>query len=170
MIKEIMQLGAPVLREMAKPVVLNADTEIIIQNMKDTLANTQGVGIAAPQIGVSAQIMIIASRPTQRYPNAPFMPPTVMLNPSFKPLSDIKEKGWEGCLSIPSIRALVPRYTMIEVQYLNEQGEFIKIELSDFTARVFQHEYDHLIGKVFLDNIETTLDIISETEYFKLIA
>ena len=170
MIKEIMKLGAPVLRGIAKPVVLNAETKVIIENMKDTLANTQGVGIAAPQIGVSAQIMIIASRPTERYPNAPFMPPTVMLNPCFKALSEQKIKGWEGCLSIPSIRALVPRYTAIEVEYLNEQGETVILQLFDFTARVFQHEYDHLIGKVFLDSIETTLDIVSETEYFKLIA
>lgn len=167
MIKEIMQLGSPVLREIAKPVGLNAETLVIIENMKDTLANTQGVGIAAPQIGVSVQIMIIASRPTARYPNAPFMPQTVMLNPSFKALSGIKEKGWEGCLSVPSIRALVPRYTEIEVQYMNESGEIVTLLLNDFAARVFQHEYDHLIGRVFLDSIESTFDIISETEYFK---
>lgn len=169
MIKDIMQLGAAVLRDIAKPVLLTADTFAIIKNMQDTLANTQGVGIAAPQIGVSAQIIIIASRPTQRYPNAPLMPPTVMLNPSFKPLSEQKEKGWEGCLSVPNIRALVPRYTAIEVEYINEQGETIKTALFDFAARVFQHEYDHLIGRVFLDNIETTLDIVAESEYLKLI-
>lgn len=170
MIKAIMQLGAPVLREIAKPVRLNAETLAIIDDMKASLANTQGVGLAAPQIGVSVQIMIIASRPTARYPNAPFMPETVMLNPSFNALSNSKEKGWEGCLSIPSIRALVPRYTEIEVQYMDESGEIITLLLNDFAARVFQHEYDHLIGRVFLDSIESTFDIISETEYFKLIA
>jgi peptide deformylase len=97
------------------------------------------------------------------------MPATVMINPSFHALSEQKEKGWEGCLSIPSIRALVPRYTAIKIDYLDEQGNEQTAELHDFVARVFQHEFDHLQGKVFLDSVENNQDIIAESEYFKLI-
>ena len=97
------------------------------------------------------------------------MPATVMINPGFSPLSTHKEKGWEGCLSIPSIRALVPRYTAIKIHYLDEQGTEQNAELHDFVARVFQHECDHLQGKVFLDSVENNQDIVAESEYFKLV-
>jgi peptide deformylase len=137
--------------------------------MHNTLASTQGVGIAAPQISVSKQIIIIASRPNARYPNAPLMQATVMINPSFEALSETKQKGWEGCLSVPSIRALVPRYTAIKTHYTDEQGNGQIAELNDFVARVFQHEFDHLEGKVFLDRVDTNQDIFSESEYLKLV-
>lgn len=93
-----------------------------------------------------------------------------MINPQFAALSDVKQKGWEGCLSIPGIRALVPRYSEIEITYTNEQSERVVLVLTDFVARVFQHEYDHLDGKVYLDSIESTLDIVAESEYLKLFA
>ncbi|MEQ1528649.1 MAG: peptide deformylase [Methylococcales bacterium] len=171
-IREIAQLGAKVLRQIAVAVdeVDNIETRHIIADMHATLAATQGVGLAAPQIGESKRILIVASRPTERYPSAPLMPPTVMINPSFQPLSAAKEKGWEGCLSIPGIRALVPRYRQIAVTYSNEQGEPVSITLTDFVARVFQHEYDHLDGKVYLDSVENNVDIMAETEYLKLSA
>ena len=108
-IVEIAQLGAKVLRLHAEPIidVHSAETSRLIKKLQDTLASTEGVGIAAPQISISKQIIIIASRPTLRYPQAPVMKPTVMINPSFTVLSEIKEKDWEGCLSIPGIRAPV---------------------------------------------------------------
>jgi peptide deformylase len=169
-VREIAQLGAKVLRLQAQPVTDVHSDEIrqIIVAMHTTLASTQGVGIAAPQISESLQIMIVASRPTVRYPNAPFMPPTVMINPRFQALSEHKEKGWEGCLSVPSIRALVPRYTAIKIHYLNEQGDEQTAELDGFVARVFQHELDHLQGKVFLDSVESNQDIFAESEYLKI--
>jgi len=169
-VREIAQLGATVLRLHAQPVVdvHSLETQHIITALRTTLASTEGVGIAAPQIGESKQIMIVASRPTARYPHAPFMPPTVMINPRFVALDEHKEKGWEGCLSVPSIRALVPRYTAIDIHYVNEQGEELTVQLTDFVARVFQHEFDHLVGKVFLDSVESNQDIIAESEYFKL--
>lgn len=169
-IREIAQLGAKVLRNHALAVADVQCDEIrqIIAAMRTTLASTQGVGIAAPQIGESVQIIIVASRPTARYPNAPLMQPTVMINPGFQVLSEITEKGWEGCLSVPSIRALVPRFTTIKVSYMDEQGEQQSIELTGFVARVFQHEYDHLQGKVFLDRVENNQDIFAESEYLKL--
>ena len=170
-IREIAQLGASVLRQHAQLVtdVHNDEIRQIIAAMHATLANTQGVGIAAPQISISKRIIIVASRPTARYPHAPLMQPTVMINPSFEAQNEYKEKGWEGCLSVPSIRALVPRYTAIKIDYIDEQGNQQTLELRDFVARVFQHEFDHLQGKVFLDRVESNQDIFAESEYLKLL-
>jgi peptide deformylase len=165
-------LGAEVLRLRAEPVaeVDSADNREVIAAMKATLANTQGVGLAAPQIGVSRRIVIIASRPTPRYPKAPLMEPTVMINPTFTALSEATEKDWEGCLSIPGIRALVPRFKDIRIDYSDERGNSIEARLQDFIARVFQHEFDHLNGLVFLDRVESNRDIFSESEYLKLLS
>jgi peptide deformylase len=167
---EIAQLGAKVLRQHAEIVeqVNSSDIRQIIEDMQAALAITQGVGLAAPQISQLKRIIIVASRPTTRYPTAPLMNPTVMINPVFEALSDDKEKDWEGCLSIPGIRALVPRYKAIQAQYIDQQGNFVEQMLEDFVARVFQHEVDHLEGKIYLDRVESTADIISESEYFKL--
>jgi peptide deformylase len=96
------------------------------------------------------------------------MEPTVMINPEFEALSDHKEKDWEGCLSIPGIRALVPRYREILIRYTDQQGEWVELRLDGFVARIFQHEYDHLEGRVYLDSVEDNRDIVSESEYFKL--
>lgn len=169
-ISVIAQLGAPVLRLQAQPVinVQNAETQQIIETMQATLSATQGVGIAAPQISISKQIIIIASHPTPRYPSAPLMEPIVMINPACQKLSDTLEKDWEGCLSIPGIRALVPRYKEILVSYTDQQGEFVKTRLEGFIARIFQHEFDHLHGKVYLDRVENNKEIFSEREYFKV--
>jgi peptide deformylase len=169
-ISEIAQLGAKVLRLQAQAVTDFQGDEIqqIIETLQDTLATTQGVGIAAPQINVSKRIIIIASRPTPRYPSAPLIEPTVMINPSFQTLSDTREKDWEGCLSIPGIRALVPRYTEILITYSNQQGGLMEARLEGFVARVFQHEFDHLEGKVYLDRVEDNRDIYAESEYFKI--
>ena len=93
--------------------------------------------------------------------------PTIMINPSYQPCSQRQEKGWEGCLSIPSIRALVPRYLEISVNYTNPQGEAVSTRLDGFVARVFQHEFDHLEGLVYLDRVEDNRDIVSESEYFR---
>ena len=169
-ISEIAQLGATVLRLQAQAVTDFQDDEIqqIIETLQHTLATTQGVGIAAPQISISKRIIIIASRPTLRYPSAPLMEPTVMINPAFQALSDTKEKDWEGCLSIPGIRALVPRHKKILINYTNQHGVLVEARLEGFVARVFQHEFDHLEGKVYLDRVEDNRDIFAESEYFKI--
>ncbi|MGZ5050613.1 MAG: peptide deformylase [Methylobacter sp.] len=170
-IREIAQLGSEVLRLQAEAVtdVHSAEIRLIIEAMRSTLASTQGVGIAAPQINESKQIIIIASRPTLRYPSAPKIEPTVMINPCFSPLSEAREKDWEGCLSIPGIRALVPRYRDISIRYIDQQGEAVESELSGFVARIFQHEFDHLEGKTYLDRVENNIDIFAESEFIKLI-
>jgi len=171
-VREIAQLGMDVLRCKAKEVssIHSDEMQTVISDLFTTLANTNGVGIAAPQISESWRIMIIASRPSERYPYAPDMEPTLMLNPSFKPLSKAQEKDWEGCLSIPGIRAKVPRFTRIKVSYTNAAGELISQNLEDFVARVFQHEYDHLDGLVYLDRVENNRDIISEAVFTQLMA
>lgn len=169
-IREIAQLGDCVLRLQARPVAdaSSAESREVIAAVKATLASTQGVGLAAPQIGASLRIVIVASHPTSRYPNAPSMEPTVMINPVFDTISDVTEKDWEGCLSIPGIRALVPRFKDIRIGYTDEWGLPVETTLQGFIARVFQHEFDHLNGLVFLDRVEHNRDIFSESEYFKL--
>jgi peptide deformylase len=168
---EIAQLGNKILRQKAQIVVDVHDDEVlrIIEAMQSTLAATSGVGIAAPQISESKQIIIMASRPTPRYPSAPLMEPTVMINPGFQVLSNIQEKDWEGCLSIPGIRALVPRYQEILIHYTDLQGGLVEARLSGFVARIFQHEVDHLEGKTYLDRVENNADIFAESEFLKLI-
>ncbi len=168
---EIVQLGDQVLRLQAEAVVDVHDADIvrIIESMQTTLAATSGVGIAAPQISESKRIIIMASRPTPRYPSAPLMEPTVMINPGFEILSETREKDWEGCLSIPGIRALVPRYREIKIRYTDQQGGSVETRLSGFVARIFQHEVDHLEGKTYLDRVESNTDIFAESEFVKLV-
>lgn len=165
----IAQLGAEVLRLTAQPITdFHApETRALICALKDTLANSEGVGLAAPQIGYSQRAIIVASRPNRRYPYAPDMLPTVMLNPSFRPVSDVQEPGWEGCLSIPGIRALVPRFAHIAVSYWDENGLAVNTQFNGFVARVFQHEHDHLDGLVYLDRVASNRDIVAESEFFK---
>lgn len=170
-VREIVQLGADVLRMHAQRVqdIYASDIQEIIGDLFVTLASTNGVGLAAPQISASWRMIVIASRPSVRYPYAPEMEPTLMINPSFESLDDVREKNWEGCLSIPGIRAKVPRYSHIKVTYINASGGAVTQVLEGFVARVFQHEYDHLDGLVYLDRVESNKDIISETEFLKII-
>jgi peptide deformylase len=125
------------------------------------------VGIAAPQVYEPLRLFIIASRPNARYPQAPAMEPTAIINPEILWASDEKEKGWEGCLSIPGLRGLVPRHTRIGVRYLTCSGNVAEVEYAGFLALVFQHEFDHLQGLVFVDRLESTLDLVTEKEYLR---
>lgn len=170
-ILEIIQLGNPLLRTKAQFVENIQDRQIqkLINSLIATVNQANGVGIAAPQVAHSDRLFIVASRPNPRYPNAPEMEPTAMINPRILAHSSEIVKGWEGCLSIPGIRGLVPRYQAIEVEYSDRDGKLQKQELTDFVARVFQHEYDHLDGIVFLDRLESTQDLITEQEYQKRI-
>jgi len=169
---EIIQLGADVLREPARRVDdFNCPKfQQLIATMQSMMLEANGVGIAAPQLGESWQIVIIASRPTARYPNAPEMQPLTMINPRLEVLDATLHKDWEGCLSVPGIRALVPRYKAIKVYYQDSHGLSLELALQDFPARVFQHEFDHLQGLVYLDRVENNRDIVAESEFFKRIA
>jgi len=164
---EIAQLGNPILRQLAQPIdnVQDESIQKLIEALKAKAVAANGVGIAAPQVSQSCRLFIVASRPNPRYPNAPTMEPTAMINPQIVAHSDEVVKGWEGCLSIPGIRGLVPRYQAIEVEYTNQQGKTQRQQLTDFVARIVQHEYDHLNGLVFLDRVESTQDLITEQEY-----
>ncbi|MBD1926119.1 peptide deformylase [Trichocoleus sp. FACHB-90] len=166
-ILQIAQLGNPILRQQAQNIENVRDERIqkLIDNLISTVAQANGVGIAAPQVAQSYRLFIVASRPNPRYPNAPEMEPTAILNPRVIGRSDEVAKGWEGCLSIPGIRGLVPRYRAIEVEYTSQNGKLQRREFTDFVARIFQHENDHLDGIVFLDRLESTRDIMTEQEY-----
>ena len=167
---EVSQVGNPILRQIAQPIDrFDEPVQTLIDNLMATLLQSNGVGIAAPQVAVSCRVVIIASRPNPRYPNAPEMEPTVMINPRIVSASEEKVKDWEGCLSVPGIRGLVPRYQAIAIEYCDRQGKLQQQHLTDFVARIFQHELDHLNGLVFLDRLETTQDIVTEQEYLKLL-
>jgi len=167
---EISQLGSPIIRTMAKKVsdIDAPEIQALIDDMIFTCNDSKGMGIAAPQVGQSLSILIMASMPNKRYPYAPIMEPTALINPHVLSVSDERVKEWEGCLSLPGIRARVPRYTQVEVSYFDREGTKQHALFKDFLARLFQHEYDHLIGAVFLDRIESTQDIAMEKEYQRI--
>lgn len=168
-ILQIIQLGDPILRSRTQLVenIRTRRIQKLIDDLIATVGQANGVGISAPQVAESHRLFIVASRPNPRYPNAPVMEPTAMINPRILAHSTEVVKGWEGCLSIPGIRGWVPRYQAIEIEYTNRDGKLHKQELTDFVARIFQHEYDHLDGIVFLDRLEGTQDIMTEQEYQK---
>lgn len=170
-ILEVVQLGHPLLRTQAQYVenVQEQRIQNLVDDLIATVGQANGVGIAAPQVAESCRLFIVASRPNLRYPHAPTMEPTAMINPKILAHSTEVVKEWEGCLSIPGIRGLVPRYQIIEVEYSDRNGKRQKQELTDFVARIFQHELDHLDGIVFLDRIESTLGIVTEQDYQKRI-
>ena len=170
-LRQIAQLGHPVLRQdaLTVPDPTHPLIQTLIDDMLATVAEVNGVGIAAPQVYEPLRIFIIASRPNSRYPHAPAMEPTALLNPELIWASDEKEKGWEGCLSIPGIRGFVPRSRKIGVKYLTRSGVLREEEFSDFLARIFQHEFDHLNATVFLDRIENNREIITDKEFLRII-
>jgi peptide deformylase len=178
MIREVLQLGNPQLRQIAQPVAINngdgifltvAELQNLSQDLLDTMQEEGGIGIAAPQIGVSLRVMVVASQPNVRYPQAPAMAPLVTLNPVLEWASDVTVKDWEGCLSVPGIRAQVPRSIHIRVSYTDASTlQETHIEYRDFVARVWLHEFDHLNGIVYPDRMESTRDMVTEAEYRKL--
>ncbi len=170
---QVVQLGDPGLRKISQPVtdIKNKKIQELINDLLATVMDVNGVGIAAPQVYETLRIFIIASHPNPRYPNAPLMDPTPVINPKIIWHNKEKKKDWEGCLSIPGIRAQVPRFTKIKVKFTDRKGKLVKCEFTnDFIARIFQHEFDHLEGLVFLDRVSTNKDIITDKEYQKLIA
>lgn len=165
----IAQLGHPVLRQKAVEVenIDSIECQQLIKKMMLAVSEAGGVGIAAPQVHHSLRIFIMCSKPNARYPEAPLMPPTAIINPDILQYSSETEKGWEGCLSVPSMRGLVPRHKQITVRYFDQQGNEQVKKLTDFIARIFQHEFDHLNGLTFIDQLESTMDLISEVEWYQ---
>ena len=169
---QISYLGHKVLRKKAASVkkVDNKETQELIDDLIVTVKDVDGIGIAAPQVYQLKRIFIIASHPNPRYPNAPKMRPTAIINPKIISHSKKTFKDWEGCLSIPGIRGKVARYQSIRVEYTTRRGKIQKKQFKDFVARIFQHEYDHLEGIVFLDRLDSVKDIYTEKEYQKIMA
>lgn len=170
-VRQIAQLGQPLLREVARKVADPCAPAIqaLIEDMLVSVADASGVGLAAPQLFESLALFIVASRPNPRYPQAPLLEPRVMINPEILWVADTREMGWEGCLSIPGLRGLVPRHTRLGVRYLDREGNLREEEFADFPARVVQHEFDHLQGIVFIDRIESTRDLVTEKEYLRIL-
>lgn len=168
---EIIQVGNPVLRKQSRPVshVHDAKIQKLINDLLAKVIKVNGVGLSAPQVGKPWRIFILASHPNPRYPQAPQMKPTAMINPKILSASGKKVKGWEGCLSVPGIRGLVPRYPQMQAEYINRNGQRVLTEYNDFLARIFQHEYDHLEGILFIDRVKSSQEFISEKEYQNLL-
>lgn len=149
--RTLLRMGDPRLLQPAAPVTTFGTPELdaLIEDLCDTMAVSGGVGLAAPQIGVSLQVVVFGFERSERYPDAPPVPRTVLLNPVITPLDDATEEGWEGCLSVPGLRGMVPRSVRIRYRGFDPQGHAIDRIAEGFHARVVQHECDHLLGVLY---------------------
>lgn len=151
-VRPLLKMGDPRLLRLAQP-VRDFDSpalHALIRDLEDTMAAANGAGLAAPQIGEDWQVVIFGSgAPNPRYPEAPPVPRTVLLNPRITPLGEAEEEGWEGCLSVPGLRGVVPRWSRIRYEGFDPRGRPIEREAEGFHARVVQHECDHLIGMLY---------------------
>jgi peptide deformylase len=150
-VREILKMGDPCLLRVAQPVRDFGTPELrtLVADMFDTMTAANGAGLAAPQIGVDLQLVIFGFERNERYPEAPPVPLTVLVNPVLEPIGDAMVEGWEGCLSVPGLRGLVPRWDRIRYRGFDETGRAIEREAEGFHARVVQHECDHLIGRLY---------------------
>lgn len=167
-ILKVARLGHPVLRQAAEPVPVGEirapETQRLIDDLIETMREYDGAGLAANQIHTLKQICVIEVLENPRYPDAPPIPLTVVINPVVTPLGDEMEEGWEGCLSVPDMRGVVERYTAVRLQCHDRQGQHVDLIAKEFFARVIQHETDHLNGIVYLDRMRdlSTLAHIAE--------
>jgi peptide deformylase len=150
-VREILKMGDPRLLRIAKPVEQFDTPEMreLVADMFETMKHANGAGLAAPQIGVDLQLVIYGYDSNVRYPEAPPVPRTVLINPVITPLDAAEVDGWEGCLSVPGLRGVVPRWERIRYTGFDELGRPIEREADGFHARVVQHECDHLIGRLY---------------------
>lgn len=171
---KIARLGHPKIRQGTEPVSLeelhSQAIQRLIDDMVETMRDAHGVGIASPQVHVSRQLIVIEVSPENpRYPNQATVPLTVLLNPTIMDHAETTVEEWEGCLSVPDLRGLVPRWTRVRISGLDRQGHAVELDADGFFARVIQHEVDHLNGKVFLDRLPDlkTLTHLCEYEEFQ---
>jgi peptide deformylase len=173
-ILKVARLGHPVLRQVARPVPLEAiqssDVQRFIDDMVETMREYDGAGLAANQVHALLQIAVIEVAANPRYPDAPHVPLTVLVNPLVMPLTDEMEEGWEGCLSVPDMRGRVPRYTAVRLECHDRDGRRVDIVAKDFFARVIQHETDHLNGIVYVDRMRdlSSLSHLAEWQRYAL--
>ncbi|MGE5467146.1 MAG: peptide deformylase [Ignavibacteria bacterium] len=151
MIREVLRMGDPRLLRVSRPVAEFGTPALreLVADMRETMDHLDGAGLAAPQIGVDLRVLMFGFDANPRYPDAGAVPFTVLINPALEPLGDEREEGWEGCLSLPGLRGLVPRFTRLRYSGCDEQGRRIEREVSGFHARVVQHECDHLDGILY---------------------
>jgi peptide deformylase len=149
-VRPVLKMGEPLLRQVAAPVQrFDAELAALVADMTDTMHALSGAGLAAPQIGVSLRVVIFEVTSNRRYPEVPPIPFTVLVNPELTPLDDDQEEGWEGCLSVPGLRGLVPRFMRLRYRGCGIEGAAIDRTVSGFHARVVQHEVDHLDGILY---------------------
>lgn len=151
MIRDVLRMGDPRLWRVSEPVRRFGTRELeeLLVDLRDTMAAENGAGLAAPQIGVGLRVVIFGVESNPRYPDAESVPYTELVNPVLTPLSDEIEEGWEGCLSVPGLRGVVPRYAALRYEGFDPKGRRIRREVSGFHARVVQHECDHLDGILY---------------------
>ena len=155
-VKPVLRMGDPRLLRVSRRVEALDTPELhaLIADMEDTMRALNGAGLAAPQIGVDLQVVIFGVEANPRYPDAEAVPYTVLINPELEPMSEALEEGWEGCLSVPGMRGLVPRYRRLRYRGVDQYGAPIAREVEAFHARVVQHEVDHLLGILYPMRIE----------------
>jgi peptide deformylase len=151
MIREILRMGDPRLLRVSEPVTRFDTVELrqLLTDMFETMRAADGAGLAAPQIGVGLRVVVFGFERNERYPEAAAVPETILINPVIEPLGDAMQDGWEGCLSVPGLRGLVPRYERVRYRGFDERGVALEREVDGFHARVVQHECDHLDGILY---------------------
>jgi peptide deformylase len=170
-ILKVARLGHPVLRQVAAPVppeaILAPQIQQFIDDLFETMIEYDGAGLAAPQVHVSQQIVVFEVEGNPRYPDAPAIPRTVLINPKITPKTQNVEEDWEGCLSLPDLRGKVPRVTEVRVEAYDRTGKKLDYVAKGFEARVVQHECDHLIGRVFLDRMTSMSSLSFLREFLR---
>ena len=168
-VKEILKMGNPLLREVAEDFsveeIKNSETQLLLKDMWHSLAAAGGIGLAAPQIGISKQLAVIKlTEESDRYPDMEDSEAFIIFNPKITVLDKTEQGFWEGCLSVPGLRGFVERPRKIRVDFLDESAKPRSIEAEDFLATVFQHELDHLVGKLYVDRIKDITTLMFEDE------
>jgi peptide deformylase len=173
-ILKVARLGHPVLRQPARPLTVEEirapDTQRFIDDMIETMREYDGAGLAANQVHTLTQVCVIEVLGNPRYPEAPHIPLTVLINPAVTPLTGEMEEGWEGCLSVPDMRGRVPRFTEVRLECLDREGRRVDLVAKEFFARVIQHETDHLKGIVYVDRMRdlSSLSFMAEWQRYAL--
>ena len=173
-ILKVARIGHPVLRCPAEPLpseeIAAPATQRLIDDMLETMAEYDGVGLAAPQVHVPQRLVVYGVAANPRYPDAPPIPLTVLVNPRITPVGDEQEQDWEGCLSIPDLRGRVPRWACLRVEAQGRDGETLRYTAEGFHARILQHELDHLDGKVYVDRMGSmeSLAFLAELQRYGL--
>jgi peptide deformylase len=170
-ILKVARLGHPVLRRTANPVAVDEirsdAVQRLIDDMVETMREYDGAGLAANQVHTLLQVAVIEVETNPRYPDAPAIPLTVVINPVVTPATEEREDGWEGCLSVPDMRGLVPRYTAVRLECYDREANRIDVVAKDFFARVIQHETDHLNGIVYVDRMSDLRSLSHIAEWNK---